>query len=60
MPGKFKGSANPRRPLGKFAGEWWTTGPGHYEEWDIDVRGRLYRICCETPGERWYVMGMYD
>ena len=58
--GEIQGKVRTRAGPWKVRGEWWTTGPRHYEEWDIDVRGRLYRICCETPGERWYVMGVYD
>ena len=58
--GEIQGKVRTRAGPWKVRGEWWTTGPRHYEEWDVDVRGRLYRICCETPGERWYVMGVYD
>ena len=58
--GEIQGEVQTRAGPWKVRGEWWTTGPGHYEEWDVDVRGKLYRICCETPGERWYVMGVYD
>ena len=58
--GEIQGAVQTRAGPWKVRGEWWTTGPRHYEEWDVDVRGRLYRICCERPGERWYVMGAYD
>ena len=58
--GEIQGEVQTRAGPWKVRGEWWTTGPGHYEEWDVDVRGKLYRICCERPGERWYVMGVYD
>ena len=58
--GEIQGAVQTRAGPWKVRGEWWATGPRHYEEWDVDVRGRLYRICRETPGERWYVMGVYD
>jgi nucleotidyltransferase/DNA polymerase involved in DNA repair len=43
----------------KICGEWWAEG-WHYEEWDVEVNGRLYRICCELPARKWYVTGAYD
>ena len=44
----------------KVCGEWWTPGGWQYEEWDVEVKGRLYRICCELPSRNWYVTGVYD
>jgi nucleotidyltransferase/DNA polymerase involved in DNA repair len=43
----------------QVCGEWWAAG-WNYEEWDVEVDGRLYRICCEMPARRWYVTGAYD
>ena len=42
------------------SGEWWTTGGWQYEEWDVEVRRRLYRIFCERPAQAWYIAGNYD
>jgi protein ImuB len=42
------------------SGEWWTPGGWQYEEWDVEVRQRLYRIFCEQPAQAWYVAGVYD
>jgi protein ImuB len=42
------------------SGEWWTAGGWQYEEWDVEVRQRLYRIFCEQPAQVWYVAGGYD
>ena len=58
--GEIQGKVRTLAGPWKVRGEWWAAGPRHYEEWDVDVRGKLYRICRETPGERWYVMGVYD
>ena len=44
----------------KVCGEWWTPGGWQYEEWDVEIKGRLYRICCELPSMNWYVTGVYD
>jgi protein ImuB len=43
----------------RVCGEWWAEG-WQYEEWDVEVNGRLYRICCELPTRRWFVTGAYD
>jgi impB/mucB/samB family C-terminal domain len=43
----------------QICGEWWAEG-WQYEEWDVEVNGRLYRICCEAPSRKWYVTGTYD
>ncbi len=42
------------------SGEWWTPGGWQYEEWDVEVRQRLYRIFCEQLAQTWYVAGGYD
>lgn len=42
------------------SGEWWTSQGWNYEEWDVEVRGRVYRICCERSSRTWYVTGVYD
>jgi protein ImuB len=42
------------------SGEWWTTGGWQYEEWDVEVRRRLYRIFCERPAQAWHIAGSYD
>ena len=44
----------------RVCGEWWTENAWDYEEWDVEVRGRLYRICCERSTQSWYVTGVYD
>ena len=41
-------------------GEWWTPEGWSYEEWDVEVKQRLYRVCCEKPTRVWYVTGAYD
>ena len=41
-------------------GEWWTPEGWSYEEWDVEVNQRLYRVCCEKPTRVWYVTGAYD
>jgi nucleotidyltransferase/DNA polymerase involved in DNA repair len=43
----------------QVCGEWWAEG-WQYEEWDVEVNGRLYRICCELPTRQWFVTGAYD
>jgi hypothetical protein len=43
----------------RVCGEWWAEG-WNYEEWDVEVSGRLYRICCELPAGKWFVTGGYD
>jgi protein ImuB len=43
----------------RVCGEWWAQG-WHYEEWDVEVNARLYRICCELPARRWFLTGTYD
>jgi protein ImuB len=42
------------------SGEWWTSGGWRYEEWDVEVRRRLYRIFCERPAQAWCIAGSYD
>ena len=44
----------------RICGEWWTENSWDYEEWDVEVKGRLYRICCERSTQSWYVTGVYD
>ena len=43
-----------------LCGEWWTPEVWSYEEWDVEVKRHLYRICCEKPTQIWYVTGAYD
>ena len=54
--GKVTACAGPWRVLG----EWWTPGRWQYQEWDIEVAGRLYRACCERRTGEWFLAGEYD
>jgi nucleotidyltransferase/DNA polymerase involved in DNA repair len=56
---ELRGSVRRRAGPWRVCGEWWAEG-WHYEEWDVEVNGRLYRICCELPARRWFVTGAYD
>ncbi len=58
--GEIHGPVGTRAGPWKVCGEWWTPGGWQYEEWDVEVKGRLYRICCELPSRNWYVTGIYD
>ncbi len=44
----------------RVSGEWWTPGGWQYQEWDIEVAGRLYRACCERTTGEWFLAGEYD
>ncbi len=44
----------------RVSGEWWTPGGWQYQEWDIEVAGRLYRACCERRTGKWFLAGEYD
>lgn len=41
-------------------GEWWTAGGWQRREWDVEVKGRLYRACCEASTGDWFLAGEYD
>ncbi len=56
---EVRGPVRARAGPWQVCGEWWAEG-WNYEEWDVEVNGRLYRICCELPVCRWYVTGAYD
>jgi nucleotidyltransferase/DNA polymerase involved in DNA repair len=56
---EVRGPVRTRAGPWQVCGEWWAEG-WHYEEWDVEVNGRLYRICCELPARRWFVTGAYD
>jgi protein ImuB len=56
---EMRGPACARAGPWRVCGEWWSE-EWRYEEWDVEVNGRLYRICCELPARRWYVTGAYD
>ena len=58
--GEIHGPVGTRAGPWRVCGEWWTAGRWRYEEWDVEVKGRLYRICCELPTENWYLTGEYD
>ena len=57
---EIQGPVHARAGPWRICGEWWTENGWDYEEWDVEVRGRLYRICCERSTQSWYVTGMYD
>ena len=57
---EIQGPVHTRAGPWRICGEWWTENGWDYEEWDVEVRGRLYRICCERSTQNWYVTGMYD
>lgn len=54
--GPVTASAGPWR----VAGEWWTADGWQYQEWDVEVGGRLFRACCERPSGEWFLAGEYD
>ncbi len=56
---EVRGPVRARGGPWQVCGEWWTEG-WRYEEWDVEVNGRLYRICCELPTRQWFVTGAYD
>jgi hypothetical protein len=56
---EVRGPVRARAGPWQVCGEWWAEG-WNYEEWDLEVNGRLYRVCCELPARRWYVTGAYD
>ena len=58
--GEIHGPVGTRAGPWRVCGEWWTPDAWHYEEWDVEVKGRLYRICRELPSRNWYVTGVYD
>ena len=58
--GEIHGPVGTRAGPWKVCGEWWTPGGWQYEEWDVEIKGRLYRICCELLSRSWYVTGVYD
>lgn len=53
-------------PVGRRAGpwrsggEWWTEEEWDFEEWDVAVGARLFRIRCELPRIQWRIAGVYD
>lgn len=42
------------------SGEWWTPDGWQYQEWDVEVQGRLYRAGCERATGEWFLAGEYD
>ena len=44
----------------RVSGEWWTPDGWQYQEWDVEVGGRLYRACCERTTGQWFLAGEYD
>ena len=58
--GEIHGPVGTRAGPWRVCGEWWTAGGWRYEEWDVEVKGRLYRICRELSSRNWYVTGVYD
>ena len=54
--GPVTASAGPWR----VSGEWWTADGWQYQEWDVEVGGRLFRACCERPTGEWFLAGEYD
>ncbi len=58
--GDLQGSVRTRTGPWHVCGEWWTPEGWNYEEWDVEVNQRLYRVCCEKPTRIWYVTGAYD
>ena len=57
---EIQGRVHARAGPWRICGEWWTENGWDYEEWDVEVDGQLYRICCERSTKNWYVTGMYD
>ncbi len=56
----FAGAVAKRGGPWRVLGEWWTDDGWQYEEWDVEIEGRLYRACCERGTKEWFVTGMYD
>lgn len=44
----------------RCSGEWWTPDGWQHQEWDVEVRRRLYRVCCERATGAWFLTGEYD
>ena len=44
----------------RVSGEWWTPEGWQYEEWDVCVQGRMYRVCLDRQSGEWLVTGAYD
>lgn len=44
----------------RVSGEWWTEDGWQFEEWDVEVQGRLYRACLDRAADRWFLTGEYD
>lgn len=44
----------------RVSGEWWTNDGWQFEEWDVEVEGRLYRACLDREAGRWFLTGEYD
>jgi len=57
---EVQGAVSARAGPWKVCGEWWTSDPWQYEEWDVEIRGRLYRLCRDTATGTWHVTGGYD
>ena len=58
--GDLQGPVHTRAGPWHICGEWWTPEGWSYEEWDVEMNQRLYRVCCEKPTRVWYVTGAYD
>jgi hypothetical protein len=55
ISGPVRACAGPWR----VCGDWWTDDVWAYEEWDVEVTGQLYRVCCELASLTWHVAGVY-